>query len=62
MGLIKISRVHFDPTTMLLHFNATARLGATLTTIVSSIRLAARPVGETATRWAVMQRVYAVAA
>ena len=62
MGLIKISAVRFDPETMVLHFNATARLGTTLTTIVSSILLPARPIGDTALRWAILQRVHAIAA
>tara|TARA_R110002020_G_scaffold28563_4_gene90890 strand:- start:7131 stop:7319 length:189 start_codon:yes stop_codon:yes gene_type:complete len=57
MGLIRISRIEFDPVTMLLHFDATARFGACLTTVVSSIRLAARPSCEAALRWAIMQRV-----
>ena len=62
MGLIRISRADFDPTTMLLHFDATARIGACLTTVVSSIRLATRPTCEAALRWAIMQRVHDVAA
>ncbi|WP_193336396.1 hypothetical protein [Devosia beringensis] len=57
MGLIRISRADFDPVTMLLHFDATARIGACLTTVVSSIRLAARPRGESALRWAIMQKL-----
>ena len=57
MGLISITRTHFDPSTMLRHFAATARLNACRTTIISSIRLRRRPVGETAVRWAIMQRL-----
>jgi len=62
MGLIRISRAHYDPTTRLLHFDATARIGACLTTLVSSIRLAARPSCEAALRWAIMQHFHDVAA
>lgn len=61
MGLIRISRAYFDPATMLLHFDATARVGVCLTTVVSSIRLAARPTCEAALRWAIMQRLMDVA-
>ena len=57
MGLIRINRADFDPVTMLLHFAVTAWLGACRTTVVSTIRLRRRPVGETAVRWAIMQRL-----
>ena len=57
MGLISIARADFDPATMLLHFAATASLGACRTTIISSIRMQRRPIGETAVRWAIMARL-----
>lgn len=61
MRIVRISRAHFDGRTMMLHFHATAVLGACVTTIVSSIRLAAQPRNDTAMRWAVMQRLKDVA-
>lgn len=54
MGLIRINRAEFDPVTMLLHFAVTAWLGASRATVISTIRLSRRPVGDTALRWAIM--------
>ena len=56
MGPISIASTRFDPRSNILHFSARAAIGSRAVTIVSQIRLPAAPSGETATRWAIMQR------
>jgi hypothetical protein len=56
MGLIDISSAEFDPNTMVLNFDAKLVLGSCRLTVVSSIRLHARPRTAGAVRWAIMQR------
>ncbi len=56
MGPISIARSEFDHRSNVLHFHARAAVGSRAVTIISHIKLASPPKGETATRWAIMRR------